>query len=864
VLGAGYVLERELGRGGMATVWLAHDRKHERRVAVKVLHTELALALGAERFLREIRVIATLQHPHILGLIDSGVVGPDGGALAGRPYYVMPYVDGRSLRQRLDEEGQLPVAEAVRLTSEVASALDYAHRHGVIHRDIKPENILLNDGSALVADFGIALAVQQSGERMTETGLSLGTPQYMSPEQAAGERGITPRSDIYALGAVAYEMLTGEPPFTGPNVQAIVARVLATEPRPMTVLRPSVPPPVETAVLQALEKLPADRFASAAEFAAALQGQSISAARTRPVPGRPAARRAGPATWIPYALLPIVAVAAAIAGARMRSHATLSPQDLSLILPSTAALENDVNSLLALSPDGTILAYNGLDSTRQRRLYLRPLDRAAATPIAGSETAHFPAFSPDGRWVGFILNSRVVRVRVAGGAPETVCDVGGLAHWTWLDDGSVVFADATGLRRCSATQAAETLLPTDSASSFNFPHALPGGHAVLFTVQRGGERRLAVLNVKRRTVKALGIAGSDPRYAASGHLLYAGTDGNVLAVPFALRSLEARGDPVVVTSDVRIDGTGRALMAVSRSGVIVAAPAEIFHRTLELLDLTGRADRLYPRSAEFSDPRIAPDGQRIAVDIDGAIWQLDRSQGTLTRLSFNGAAERPAWSPDGRRVAYVRRIGSRTELWMVRADGGGRSERLLAAPALEPWHVLFTRDGRSMLIRTVDPVGKRDILLARVDSSARPGPLLATPANEVSPSLSPDGRWLAYASDESGRYEVYVRSFPDMSQRYQVSPDGGSEPVWSPRGGAIFYRAGPTMMMAAVREAPGFQVVRRTPLFSDDGYARGATYQNYDVTPDGTHLVMVRPLAGSGGLMVLLNRLEHLQAAAPQ
>ncbi|HEY9442548.1 MAG TPA: serine/threonine-protein kinase, partial [Gemmatimonadales bacterium] len=266
-LGDRYRLERELGQGGMATVYLAEDLKHRRKVAIKVLRPELAAVIGAERFLREIQTIATLQHPHILGLIDSGEVN-------GTAYYVMPFVDGESLRDRLRREKQLPVSDAVRLATEVAAALDYAHRHGVIHRDIKPENILLHDGQALVADFGIALAVSSAGggSRMTETGMSLGTPHYMSPEQAMGERTITGRCDVYALGAVTYEMLVGEPPFTGPTAQAIVAKVMTADPAGLSAQRRSVPPAVEDAVLTALSKLPADRFATAAEFAAALKG----------------------------------------------------------------------------------------------------------------------------------------------------------------------------------------------------------------------------------------------------------------------------------------------------------------------------------------------------------------------------------------------------------------------------------------------------------------------------------------------------------------------------------------------------------------------------------------------------------------
>src|SRR5690349_3830002 len=265
-----YRLERELGQGGMATVYLAHDLRHERKVAIKVLRPELAAVIGAERFVREIRTVAALQHPHILGLIDSGEV-------SGTAYYVMPFVEGESLRDRLVREKQLPIGDAVRIAKEVASALDYAHRHGVIHRDIKPENILLHDGQALVSDFGIALAVSQAGgTRMTETGMSLGTPHYMSPEQSMGEREITARSDVYALGCVLYEMLTGDPPFTGPTAQAIVAKVMTDEPRPLAIHRKTVPPHVEAAVLTALAKLPADRFSSAAEFAQALASASYS------------------------------------------------------------------------------------------------------------------------------------------------------------------------------------------------------------------------------------------------------------------------------------------------------------------------------------------------------------------------------------------------------------------------------------------------------------------------------------------------------------------------------------------------------------------------------------------------------------
>ncbi|HEU4828363.1 MAG TPA: protein kinase, partial [Gemmatimonadales bacterium] len=560
---APYLLDRELGRGGMATVYLARDRKHDRQVAIKVLHPELAVLLGTERFLREIRVIATLQHPHIVGLIDSGVFGPDDGELAGRPYYVMPYVPGQSLRERLEREGQLAVKEALRIAGEVAAALDYAHRHGIVHRDIKPENILLAEGSALVTDFGIALAVEQAGgERMTQTGLSLGTPSYMSPEQAMGERAITARSDIYALGAVTYEMLTGEPPFTGPTVQAVVARVLSEPPRPIRSTRPSVSAEVEAAILRALERIPADRFASAAEFAAALDAPagSVTAAGAAPV-RRPRMRVA---SIIPWAALLVTALVVGFALARPR-ETTVPPVYRFLVsLPPNAAVVDDILSVMALSPDGTVLAYNGRDTLGLRRLYLRRMDALESAPVPGSENAAAPVFSPDGRWLAFRTGSRMVRVPLAGGPAEPICEVGGLVRPTWLGRDALVFADPRGINLCTPGEAATTVLAADSGDSFQLPHALPGDRTILFGITRGDSSRIVAYDIGDRAVKDLGLAGTDPHYVETGHLVYLAPDGLVRAVGFDLDALEVRGEGVVVDETLPVTYS-QALLAISRT-----------------------------------------------------------------------------------------------------------------------------------------------------------------------------------------------------------------------------------------------------------------------------------------------------------
>uniref|UniRef100_UPI00333FD2B8 serine/threonine-protein kinase n=1 Tax=Gemmatimonas sp. TaxID=1962908 RepID=UPI00333FD2B8 len=398
-----YRLERELGAGGMATVYLAHDLKHERDVAIKVLHPDLGAALGGERFLSEIRTTARLQHPHILPLLDSGEAN-------GLLYYVMPLVTGETLRARLERERQLPIADAVRIAREVASALDYAHRQNVIHRDIKPENILLHDGSALVADFGIALAVQSAGgQRMTQTGLSLGTPQYMSPEQAMGERTIDARSDIYALGAVTYEMLAGDAPFLGSNVQAIVAKVLSEKPTPLHTLRDTVPEHIEVAVLTALAKLPADRFASAAEFATALVASTSTTTVSGARRATPPSRAARVARIAPWALTVALAAALAVVYARQSgsgaSNNAPSRQQVTLWqyqMPSPLdAGATRLGNEAAIAPDGSAIVFT--DSTPAGRILMRKArDATDASPIPGTEGGIAPFYSPDGKWIAFL------------------------------------------------------------------------------------------------------------------------------------------------------------------------------------------------------------------------------------------------------------------------------------------------------------------------------------------------------------------------------------------------------------------------------------------------------------------------------
>jgi serine/threonine-protein kinase len=863
-----YGVERELGQGGMATVYLAHDLRHERQVAIKVLHPDLGAALGAERFLAEIKVTARLQHPHILPLLDSG-------AADGLLFYVMPYIAGETLRARLARETVLPIAEAVRLAGEVAGALDYAHRQGVVHRDIKPENILLHDGSALVADFGIALAVQQAGgARMTQTGLSLGTPQYMSPEQAMGERAIDARSDQYALGAVTYEMLTGDPPFTGSTVQAIVAKVLTERPVPPTTVRDTIPPQVERAVLAALAKLPADRLESARQFADILSGRAAVEASpaARAVP-RPAATPR--ARWS-VGLMATVSVAA-LAFAAWRGATPTAAGDgeryrLQLDLSRDGSARLHASSAFTVAPNGRLVAYVLADTSGRRSLWVRRLDSLQGTRIETDDDVQLPFWSPDSREVGFVAGGDVRRVDLRGGRPVTVARLGELkAAPIWMPGGAMVFASATGdrlLRLQPGARAPEELVRPDTARGF--PGVYPvaaypdGRHVLVYTFHPDDSRReFHALDVSADrpaldhplprllgTTETMSILDQGIRIAGARYLINRG--GDLWSQPYD-DTFDAAGDPTVFVS-----GTFVRSFSVSDSGVLAyfVAP-DTRARRLVLVDPTGRVLRSLGPVADgagydYYAPRFSPDGKAVAYEFhsgkgtgDLYVYDLATDQPlrqTLDETHHNAFA---AWSPDGREVVF--QSTRRGDDLFIKTVNGAPERRIPLAVAraiASDW----SPDGRVILFNNRLAGGDVWRTSPTGDSVA---PVLNSPANEVHATFSPNGRYIAYASDEQGgRFQVYVRRWPLTDEKWLVSSGYGEAPRWRRDGRALHYLQyeqgdARVSVMAVDVDARGGAFTAgvprqlfRAPMKLSIGALRSGV--PYDASPDGRAFAIVR------------------------
>jgi len=861
-----YRIEREIGQGGMATVYRAEDRKHDRKVAIKVLRPELAAIIGAERFLREIKTIATLQHSHILGLIDSGEVD-------GTAYYVMPFVEGESLRDRLQREKQLPIEDAIRLASEVASALDYAHRHGVIHRDIKPENILLHDGSALVADFGIALAVASAGSvRMTETGMSLGTPRYMSPEQAMGEREITARSDIYALGCVTYEMLSGDPPFIGSTAQAIIAKVMTEKPASLQKQRARVPDEVEDAVLTALEKLPADRFATAAQFAEALRGAPGSSRSRTSTGSRGRARTTGSPSWrsrlrdpVVLALAAIAIVAAALAASRWRTARVEPAEVVRFTLP--AALNGQTSSvgynIVAVSADGRSIIYVGLGDGQHQQLAVRTLDDVVPRLLPGTEDAIHPMFSPDGHWVAFIRGNQLYKIALDGVAPLLLGTATGTFNGaSWSSSGVIVVSSNTTLYAIPEAGGTARVIKSESDRRYIYqdaPLVLDDAKCVIYASWTGSSpstARIAIVPLAGGESTILDLKGMMPLGVVDGTLVYITATGVMMGVPIDVERRRLLGPPVQLIDHIALNaGTGLAFAALSRTGTLVYQSGTSLSRVV-IVGKDGGTRALFDDSRDYSFPRLSPDGRRLAISMGSAdhrdVWLDELASGTRTRLTTEGLTnERPEWSPDGRRVLFRTDRGSRSAIWWRPADMSAEASPLLSGDRLDVFEGVLSPDAR-YLVYQLDTLGA-DIYYRAMSGDTTSHPIANSPtAIENMPRLSTDGRWIAFVTNESGRDEVVVQPFPGPGGRVQVSAGGGTEPVWSHDGRRLFYRGNGKLMAANVRTAPGFSLSSRDTIFADKYVFATNPHPNYDVFPDGTHFVFLEP-DHSGEMIVVTN-----------
>jgi serine/threonine-protein kinase len=887
-----YRIEREVGVGGMATVYLAEDLKHGRKVAIKVLHPELSAVLGGDRFLAEIKVTANLQHPHILGLIDSGEAD-------GLLYYVMPYVAGESLRARLSREKQLPVDDAIRLSQEVASALDYAHRQGVVHRDIKPENILLQDGAALVADFGIALAVQQAGgNRMTQTGMSLGTPAYMSPEQAMGERDIGPRSDVYALSAMTYEMLAGEPPFTGPNSQAIVAKVLTEQPPPLRPKRPTVPPAAEDAILTALQKLPADRWGTAKEFSDALEGsgrtagrqggqRTVALPRSERLTVRASSRLINWLGWVAAG-----AAAALATWALFRPRPQLPPSRLAILAPGLGGSgASAAQRHIAFTPDGASLIYAVVGADGLLHLVRQALDAEGPSPIPGTSQVISPVVSPDGRWiVGTVgMAHQVLRIPLDGGSAERVGGPGATRFSAaWAPDGTLWYSDldsdeyrigrAVGdsfdvrLRgRSGQVQLLQILADGQTALVVRRRVGLASGPLLLIDLETGTETPL------------LGTPVVDAKVTA-GYLVFVVPGGAMQAAPFDAAARRLAGTPTVVANGVSISGTGVAQMTVAPNGNVAYVPEE--PQSLVFIDRKGASRMATNERQNFHHPMFSPDGRRLSTDFnsDGRnVWILSLEGGTLSRATFDRDGHDATWTPDGRFITYIAPMAHRSgTLGLFRKPPGSAEppETLLVSDHLS-YTGVWLRDGSGLVTTGVNvrrdtlkpdslqADSRTDIAIVRNAGRGPLEPLVASSFGEQFAGVSPDGRWLSFVSDQSGRDEVYLRDLKGEGDQFLISLEGGTEPVWSPDGRELFFRetaTGAHLIAASITTTPEFRVTAREKLFPVGDILGTNPHANYDISPDGKTFVMVRRSPGAR-IMVIQNLpalVRRLQGSRPE
>jgi Tol biopolymer transport system component len=865
-----YEVVEQIGAGGMGEVYRARDSKLGRDVAIKVLPANFANdPERLARFEREARMLAALNHPNIAtiyGLEQSG----------GMSCLVMELVPGETLAEPV-KAGPLPIEEALKIAVQITEGLEAAHEKGIIHRDLKPANVKVTpEGKVKVLDFGLAKAFE--GDTTTEDisnsptlsraatmqGVILGTAAYMSPEQARG-KAVDKRTDIWAFGCVLYELLTGKQAFHGEDVTDILAAVVRAEPD-WQALPSATPMKVRNLLRRCLQKDRKQRFHDAADIRIEIEETLAAPEGTDVAVCNPAAK-----SWherlawpVGAGVLGLIALASTI-GFVLRAPKPQQPMRLSAEIGADANLTTTFGASVILSRDGTRLALVATGSDQKQRLYVRLIDQLQATVLSGTENARDPFFSPDGQWIGFFADGKLKKISVAGGPAVMLCDAANDRGGSWGEDGTIVFEpdNLAPLSKVSAAggtpQPLVTLDTQAGEATQRWPEALTGGKAVLFTSNSSGDYERAdivaysMTSGQRRTVVHGGFYA---RYLPSGHLVYM-HEGTLFAVPFDLEHLKVAGQPTPILEGVVANpGDGGAQFSFSGAGnlVYVAGGSGNQNVSLYWMDRGGKFTPLREAPGGYFDPAFSPDGRRLALEInDGKrtdIWVYEWERDTLTRLTFGGEANQfPVWTPDGQRIVYSsQEKGGAPNLWWMRADGAGDAQRLAETKSTQ-YATSWRPDGRVLAFRQQNPGTNWDIMTLSVEGDEKSGwkpgepkPFVNTIFSEYEPAFSPDGRWLAYHSNESGIYEVYVRPFPGPGGKWQVSNGGGVVPKWSRNGRELFYRtrADSRIMVVTYTAASNSFQADKPQLWSPGEFTARGTTPNFDLHPDGKRFAVLK------------------------
>jgi serine/threonine-protein kinase len=897
-----------IGAGGMGEVYHARDTRLDRDVAIKVLPD--ALAADPERiarFEREAKTLAALNHPNIAqihGVEESGSVRA----------LVMEFVDGDTLADRI-ASGPFPLHDALLIAKQIADALEAAHEHGIIHRDLKPANVKVRpDGTVKVLDFGLAKALEPiSGVKssltnsptitspaMTQMGVLLGTAAYMAPEQARG-RVVDKRADVWAFGTVLFEMVSGRPPFPGDDLSQVLARVIDREPD-WPALPAETPAALRRLLTRCLKKDPKERLRdigdARTEISELLNGPSESIVRTTASsPGaEPAWRRV-----LPWAIAGVLTVALALAlGQPWRTAPSPAPLRVEVALGADASLPNYQPSL-AITPDGLTLAFSAQDSHGQQQLYVRHLNELRAAPLSGTVNARDPFFSPDGQWIGFFAEGSLKKIAVTGGAPVTIAAAPNERGGAWADDGSIVFQpyqNGFGLSRVSSAGGTPTPVTrlVGADVTHRWPQVLPGANVLIYTahskINGFDDATIVVQRIPDGTPTVVQRDGYYGRYLRSGHLVYV-HQGTLFAEPFDLTRLEPTGSPVPVIEGISSSSgastgaaAGSAVAAWTDAGMAVyRAAQDAGAAPIQWMDQTGTLTPLLPNPSRWANPQFSPDGQQLTMDIDNGrtdVFVYELARHTLTRLTTEGEPNLgPIWTPDGRRIVYRSfRDGSLGNLFWQRADGGGDVQRLVNAPTVQTptsWHP----SGKFLAFYERHEKTAQDIMILPMEGDetagwkpGTPTAFLATPANESNAMFSPDGKWIAYQSNESGRIDVYVRPFPGPGGRWQISTEGGSLPMWSRTRHELFYAAPDNRLMVVpyVVDGAAFKNERprvwsERPFLNRPGTGAGISGISFALHPDGDRFALAPASEIAGAttdrLVFIFNFFDELRRLAP-